>query len=321
MPLAPQAKKLVSVLAISLLVTDASKKVLKIKVLDKILCICYPVQFRKDKNKDVLALLDSGSEVNVMTPAYTAHLVLKVRVTNISVQEIDGSSLATYGMVIAAFQVVDKLGYFRFFQETFLLADICIKVVISMPFLTFSNVDIQFAEKKLTQSTYTTKKALPTTCQVEIINQKKLAKAALDENAEAFVVHVSSLQSRMTIHPTKKAQLALLLAEKVTVQTEYSDYADVFSEKSANVLPEWTGANEHTIELEEGKQPPYGPIYSLGPVELKIFKTYIKTNLPNGFIQALKSPAGTLILFVRKPDGSLYLCVDYQGLNNLIIKN
>ena len=46
-----------------------------------------------------------------MTPAYAAHLGLKVRVTNVGVQKIDGSSLAIYGMLIAAFQVVDKLGH------------------------------------------------------------------------------------------------------------------------------------------------------------------------------------------------------------------
>ena len=57
----------------------------------------------------------------------------------------------------------------------------------------------------------------------------------------------------MIIHPARKVQLALLLAEKVTVPTEYLDFADVFSEKSANVLQERTGANKHTIELEEGK--------------------------------------------------------------------
>ena len=66
--------------------------------------------------------------------------------------------------------------------------------------------------------------------------------------------------------------------------TEYLDFADVFLEKSANVLPERTGANEHAIKLEKGKQPPYGPIYSLGPVELETLKTYIKTNLTNGVI-------------------------------------
>ena len=45
-----------------------------------------------------------------MTLAYAAHLGLKVRVTNVDIQKIDRSSLATYGMVIATFHVVNKLG-------------------------------------------------------------------------------------------------------------------------------------------------------------------------------------------------------------------
>ena len=73
------------------------------RVVDRVPCICYLVQFRKDKGKDILALLDSGSKVNAMTPAYVAYLGLKVRVTNVGAQKIDRSSLATYGMVIAAF--------------------------------------------------------------------------------------------------------------------------------------------------------------------------------------------------------------------------
>ena len=102
---------------------------------------------------------------------------------------------------------------------------------------------------------------------------------------------------------------------------EYSDYSDVFLTENAAELSENTGMNEHAIELEEGKQPPFGPIYSLGPVELETLKTYIKTNLVNGFIRPSKSPAGAPILFDKKPDGSLRLCVDYRGLNNITIKN
>ena len=102
---------------------------------------------------------------------------------------------------------------------------------------------------------------------------------------------------------------------------EYLDFADVFSKKSANVLSERTGANEHAIKLEEGKQPSYGLIYSLRLVELETLKTYIKTNLANSFIQASKSLAGAPIIFVRKPNGSFRLYVNYQGLNNLTIKN
>ena len=79
--------------------------------------------------------------------------------------------------------------------------------------------------------------------------------------------------------------------------------------------------NQHAIELQKDQQPSYGSIYNLGLVELETLKTYIKTNFANSFIWTSKSPAGTSILFVRKPDGSLRLCVDYWGLNNLTIKN
>ena len=56
-------------------------------------------------------------------------------------------------------------------------------------------------------------------------------------------------------------------------------------------------------------------------MELEILKTYIETNLANGFIQLLKFLADALILFVCKPNVGLWLCVDYQDLNNLTIKH
>ena len=87
------------------------------------------------------------------------------------------------------------------------------------------------------------------------------------------------------------------------------------------VLSECTELNEHAIKLEDSKQPPYGPIYSLGLVELETLKTYIKIHLKTGFIRPSKFPADAPILFDKKPNGSLHLCVDYQGLNNLTIKN
>ena len=96
------------------------------------------------------------------------------------------------------------------------------------------------------------------------------------------------------------------------VLAEYSDFADVFSPDLTSELPEHIGINDHAIELVKGcQQPPYGPIYSLEPVELETLKAYIETNLANGFIRPSKSPAGAPILFDRKSDGSLRLCVGY----------
>ena len=105
------------------------------------------------------------------------------------------------------------------------------------------------------------------------------------------------------------------------VPVKHADFADVFSPDLVSKLPEHTWINDHAIELVDAQQPPYGPIYSLGPVELETLKAYIETNLANGFIRPSKSPAGAPILFDRKSDGSLRLCVDYRGLNNLTIKN
>ena len=143
----------------------------------------------------------------------------------------------------------------------------------------------------------------------------------LNDNIETFVMHISFLKSRITIYLARKAWMALLLAKKTIDLAKYSNFAEVFLKESANVVLEQTGVNEHAIELKKGKQPPYRPIYSLGPFKLKTLKTYIETNFANSFIWTSKSLASALILFVNKRNSSLHLCINYQKLNNLIIKN
>ena len=111
-------------------------------------------------------------------------------------------------MVIAGFQVEDKLGRVRFFQESFLLAETSMEVVLGMPFLTLSNSDIQFAAKELIWRSYNAAEALPTTKRAELIDKKEFAKAVLDEKSETFVVHVAALEASlagMAIHPSRAA--------------------------------------------------------------------------------------------------------------------
>ena len=274
------------------------------------------------------ALIDSGSEVNTVHPSFVKQLGLSIRPTDVGAQKIDGTTLDTNGMVVAAFSVVDKANRVRFFEETFLVANVSPEVVLGMPFLTLSNADVDFSGRDLRWRTYTTEEALPTTRRVELVGKKEFAAAALDPEHETYVVHVASLSSAplvasLDVHPSRRPQISGLIAEEAPtkVPAEYSDFADVFSPDLASELPEHTGINNHAIELVDGQQPPYGPIYSLGPVELETLKAYIETNLADGFIRPSKSPAGAPILFDRKSNGSLRLCVNYRGLNNLTIKN
>lgn len=92
---------------------------------------------------------------------------------------------------------------------------------------------------------------------------------------------------------------------------KYFDFINIFSEKKALVLLEQTKLNKHNIKLENDKQLPYRPIYSLGLIKLKTLKIYIKTFLKTRFIQPSKSSADTLILFYRKPDSSYWLSINY----------
>lgn len=75
------------------------------------------------------------------------------------------------------------------------------------------------------------------------------------------------------------------------------------------------------MELVESKQPPYSLIYSLGLTELETVKDYIENHLKTGFIWPSKSPTSMPIFFDKKLNRVQWLCIDYQDLNNLIIKN
>ena len=125
------------------------------------------------------------------------------------------------------------------------------------------------------------------------------------------------------MHPLKRAQIAHLKTDETStkVPSKYADFTNVFSLKLAIKLSKHTKINNHTIELVDNWQPLYGSIYRLGPVELETLKAYIKNNLANGFIMPFKSPAEAPIFFDKKPNSSLKLCIDYQSLNNLTIKN
>ena len=144
-----------SVLATSVPVTGGNEKVVV-----RVPCIHYPVQFQKEQVK---ALLDSSNEVNAMNPEYARKLGLKIRRTNVGAQKINGSTLETFGIVIADFQLEDKASRPKFFQETFLVANTKFEVILEMPFLKISNADVSFCEETLIWRTYTTNEALSTT--------------------------------------------------------------------------------------------------------------------------------------------------------------
>ena len=80
---------------------------------------------------------------------FIKELGLSIRPTDVGEQKIDGTTLDTYGMVVAAFSVMDKINQVRFFEETFLMANVSPEVVFRMFFLTLSNANIDFLDRNL----------------------------------------------------------------------------------------------------------------------------------------------------------------------------
>jgi len=100
------------------------------------------------------------------------------------------------------------------------------------------------------------------------------------------------------------------------IPSKYHEFANVFSKNKAEVLAPHR-PYDLKINLEEGAQPPVGPIYSLLASEQEALKEFIEQNLNMGFIQPTLSLYNVSILFVKKKNGSLHLCVDFCSLNHI----
>ncbi len=87
------------------------------------------------------------------------------------------------------------------------------------------------------------------------------------------------------------------------------------------LTPCWNIIHDCTINLKEGTQLPFRPIYNSFQDILAAICEYIEEKFEKGFIQHSKSPTDAPILFVKKRDNSLWLCVDYCGLDWFAIKN
>ena len=140
----------------------------------------------------------------------------------------------------------------------------------------------------------------------------------INSNDEIYVIHLDEIaclsEYLFAVHKVTQANPS-------PIPKEYEDLAEVFSKNKAHELPPNCGPLDHHIHLEEGSKPVFGPIYNLSETELQVLKEYINENLRKRFIRPSTSPFGAPVLFVKKPDSSLHLCIDYHALNSMTIKN
>ena len=117
-----------------------------------------------------------------------------------------------------------------------------------------------------------------------------------------------------TMELWEKPMLAAMTAEgkelTVDMVPVVRDYPTVFPEDLPGLPPE--REVEFGIDLMPGTAPISKTPYRMAPVELKELKDQLEDLLKKGFIRPSISPWGAPVLFVKKKDGSLRLCIDYH---------
>jgi len=130
------------------------------------------------------------------------------------------------------------------------------------------------------------------------------ATCLLDEGCQGYLATIVN----MTVEELK-------LKDIVVVQ----EFLNVFSKELLGLPPK--REIEFVIELALGTKPISKAPYRMALLELKELKVQMQELLNKGFICPITLPWGAPVLFVKKKDGLLHLCIDYQQLNQVTIKN
>ena len=135
---------------------------------------------------------------------------------------------------------------------------------------------------------------------------------------------ISAMQARSFLRKGCEAFLALLLDSK-RGQVNLKDilvikeFPYVFLEELLGLPPE--REVDTTIEILRRTIPISRAPYRMAPTELKELKTQLQELLDKGFVRPSVLPWGALVLSVKKKDGTLLMCIDYQQINKVTMEN
>ncbi|KAH6480324.1 hypothetical protein HBI55_254530 [Parastagonospora nodorum] len=254
--------------------------------------------------------LDPGSQLNLMSTKLAKEQGLEVTpLTGFLAEGVGEGNLTIYGTTVADVVVIDSRGKKENHEIPFVVTDLKrYPIYLGLPWVDEHNPKINTPMRRLLHRGHKAKDAMPYR-KVGIEDAEEFERSMRSPHADVYAFLVSYAGPAMPEQP-RMGQ----------IPSDYAAFADVGSEEDSKVL---AGHSKHdlTIDLVPGEDPPHRPLYNLSPTELGILRAYITEYLQRGWIRRSKSPAGAPILFVKKKDGTMRLCVDYRGLNKISIKN
>src|SRR5260221_12094318 len=278
------------------------------------------------------ALLDSGSLHSFVNEAFALKNKLKFSYLPkvIPLRMFDGSTTSTVDRtchIPIMFSTSESHALDLFVTKL----DEEYSVVLGYDWLTQHNPSIDWVETKITfhnpKTPPETSSLAPKAMDIRLVSKRTMGRICHEAGSETFLLSPSGIQQMPNLFHTSLDQLEAKAASTAQpedtlsrVPQEYHEFRNVFSGEKANVLAPHR-PYDLKINLEEGTKPFHGPIYLLSPLELTVLREFLEENVRNGFICPSKSPWGSPVLFIKKKDGSLCLCVDFCALNRVTEKD
>ncbi|KAA8915534.1 hypothetical protein TRICI_002318 [Trichomonascus ciferrii] len=147
---------------------------------------------------------------------------------------------------------------------------------------------------------------------INLIDGESFCNEVIHHNAVVGVVHVTQTDGEPVAKPEDENLPKF-------IQEEFSDV--VADELPHHLAQQREVKVEHAIDLEPGKRPPSRRAYRMSFAQQQELDRQIKELLERGFIRNSMSPYSAPVLFAKKKDGSMRLCIDYRALNEQTIKN
>jgi len=261
--------------------------------------------------KDTRALIDTGASHNFISVEEAKRLGLKVVGGAGSVKAVNSTAKPIQGI---ARGVKTTLGAWVGHLDLSVVPLDDFKVVLGMEFLDqVMAFPIPFAN---------------TMC---ILDGEKTCVVPTVRSTKSDTKVLSAMQFEKGLKRDEESYLAILKeyddeesSPQLIMPKQVRDILDEFKDVMPEELPKRLPPRrevDHQIDLEPGAKPPAMSPYRMAPPELAELRKQLKGLVDAGFIRPSKAPFGAPVLFQKKKDGSLRMCIDYRALNKVTIKN
>ena len=246
-------------------------------------------------------LVDTGASQNFIKKSLADELKLKKKGERREMRLADGRMQSDVEKIEANIRVEN----WSEMKEQFYAANIQYEAILGLPWIQQNKAMIHAGEEevevKIRDTTVTKNTQMP----IPFVSGKETLNA-VKQGEEVFIIHLTTADTEEKADKKEDARVEVVLDE----------FKDRFEKDLPPGLPPHREVDFH-VTLEENAIPPSASPYRHSPVENEEIRRQVKTMLERGFIRPSISEYAAPIIVIKKKDGGMRMCIDYQALNKV----